>query len=284
MGPATILPVGVQTLTPQASGLPPHGALAASFASFVSGRRSGRGFTSMSAKSYASVIGANDRIRIGFIGVGGMGGGHVGACKDLKDQDNLEFLGVADCWTDAGRQTAADSSGTKAFQDYRKLLDIKEIDYVTIATPEHWHSHMTIDALDAGKAVYCEKPMTHSIPQAQAVMKKQKATGLPVQVGVQAMSDDSYSSAAKAIADGVMGQVVQAQIEYVRRYDKQGPWRDPDLDRRRAQAGRSGLECLARQGRQGAPGIRTTITSGAATRPIPAASAPTCSFTASRGS
>src|SRR4029079_14308604 len=110
-----------------------------------------------------------------------------------------------------------------------KVLDIKEIDYVTIATPEHWHSDMTIAALDAGKAVYCEKPMTHTIPQAQAVIKKQKETGLPVQVGVQAMSDDSYSSAAKAIADGVLGQVVQAQIEYVRRYDKQGPMREPSV-------------------------------------------------------
>ena len=106
----------------------------------------------------------------------------------------------------------------------------KEIDYVTIATPEHWHSRMTIDALDAGKAVYCEKPMTHSIPEAKEVLKKQKSTGLAVQVGVQAMSDDSYSSAAKAIEEGVLGQVVQAQIEYVRRYDKAGPWRNPTLD------------------------------------------------------
>ena len=184
---------------------------------------------SMSAKSYARVLGANDRIRIGFIGVGGMGGGHVNACKDLKDSDNLDFLGVADCYLKHADQ-AAGVLETKAFQDYRHVLDMPEIDYVTIATPEHTHSKITIDALDAGKAVYCEKPMTHDIPQAQAVMKKQKETGLAVQIGVQAMSDDSYSSAAKAIADGVIGQVVQAQIEYVRRYDKAGPWRVPDLD------------------------------------------------------
>jgi predicted dehydrogenase len=120
------------------------------------------------------------------------------------------------------------------------VLDSKEVDYVTIATPEHWHSKMTCDAMDAGKPVYCEKPMTHTIPEAQAVMKKQKETGLPLQVGVQAMSDDSYSSAARVIAQGILGQVIQAQIEYVRRYDKQGPWRvagiadktpqPPDLD------------------------------------------------------
>jgi predicted dehydrogenase len=180
-----------------------------------------------SAKSYARVIGANDRIRMGFIGVGGMGGGHVDACIALKDKDNLEFLGAADCWQTRA-EAAASKLGTKAFTDYRKLLDT-DIDYVTIATPEHRHSQMTIDALDAGKAVYVEKPMTHTIPQAQAVMKKAQETKLPLQVGVQAMSDDSYASAAVAIKKGVIGKVVQAQIEYVRRYDKEGPWRDPDL-------------------------------------------------------
>jgi predicted dehydrogenase len=180
------------------------------------------------AKSYSQVLGANDRIRIGFIGAGGMGSGHLSACANLKEKDNLEFLGVADCWK-ARAEAGAQKLNTKPFTDYRKLLDIQEIDYVTIATPEHWHSKMTMDAMDAGKAVYCEKPMTHTIPQAQAVMKKQKETKRPLQVGVQAMSDNSYRTAGEAIKKGVIGQVVQAQIEYVRRYDKQGPWRDPDL-------------------------------------------------------
>lgn len=182
----------------------------------------------LTAKSYARVIGANDRIRVGFIGAGGMASGHMSAITSLKEPNNLEALAVADCWktrADAG----AEKVGGKSFTDYRQLLDIREIDYVTIATPEHWHAQMTIDALDAGKAVYCEKPMTHTIPQAQAVMKKQRETGLPLQVGVQAMSDDSYSSAAQAIEEGVIGQVVQAQIEYVRRYDRQGPWRSPEI-------------------------------------------------------
>ncbi len=178
----------------------------------------------MSAKSYAAVLGANDRIRIGFIGVGGMGGGHVRACLGLKESNNLEFGGVADCWKTRAEEAAA-KLGTRAYTDYGDVLDNKDIDYVTIATPEHQHSKMTIAAMDAGKAVYCEKPMTHSIPQAQAVIKKQKETKLPIQVGVQGMSDDSYSSAAQAIEEGVIGQVVQAQIEYVRRYDTQGPWR-----------------------------------------------------------
>ena len=116
-----------------------------------------------------------------------------------------------------------------AYTNYQKVLDDKSIDYVTIATPEHWHCDMTIEALDAGKAVYCEKPMTHTIEEGLRVMKKQKATKLPVQIGVQATSDDSYESAAVAIRQGVLGKVVQAQIEYVRRYGEQGPWRVPGL-------------------------------------------------------
>lgn len=181
------------------------------------------------ASSYARVIGANDRIRTGFIGVGGMGTGHLGAIVALKDKDNVEALAVADVWKTRAEAGAKKVGAPQAFTDYRKVLDIKEIDYVTIATPEHWHARMTIDAMDAGKAVYCEKPMTHSIPEAQAVMKKQKESKLPLQVGVQAMSDDSYRTAGEAVRDGKLGQVVQAQIEYVRRYGDQGPWRNPSI-------------------------------------------------------
>jgi predicted dehydrogenase len=181
------------------------------------------------ASSYARVIGANDRIRTGFIGVGGMGTGHLGAIVALKEKDNLEALAVADIWKTRAEAGAKKVGAPQAFTDYRKVLDIKEIDYVTIATPEHWHAKMTIDAMDAGKAVYCEKPMTHSIPEAQAVMKKQKETKLPLQVGVQAMSDDSYRTAAEAVREGKLGQIVQAQIEYVRRYGDQGPWRNPSI-------------------------------------------------------
>ena len=181
------------------------------------------------ASSYARVIGANDRIRIGFIGVGGMGGGHLNAIVALKDKDNVEALAVADVWKTRAEAGAKAVGAPRTFVDYRKLLDVKEIDYVTIATPEHWHAKATLDAMDAGKAVYCEKPMTHTIEEAQAVMKKQKETGLAVQIGVQGMSDDSCQTAAEAIRAGKLGRVVQMQIEYVRRDGKLGPWRNPSI-------------------------------------------------------
>jgi predicted dehydrogenase len=185
------------------------------------------GTAALSARSYARVIGANDRIRVGFIGTGGMGTSHIDECLKIREADNLDLVAACDCWKSRAEAAAARIGGA-AFTDYRRVLD-GDVDYVTIATPEHWHARMTLDALDAGKAVYCEKPLTHSIPEAQAVAAKVKATGLPLQVGVQAMSDDSYRSAAEAIRDGLLGRVVQAQIEYVRRYDKEGPWRNPEI-------------------------------------------------------
>ncbi|MCE9547848.1 MAG: Gfo/Idh/MocA family oxidoreductase [Planctomycetia bacterium] len=178
------------------------------------------------AASYAKVIGANERIRIGLIGAGVIGKEHIKSINALKEKDNVEGAIVADCWLTRAKQGAEALKAPKSTGDYRQVLDMKEVDYVVVAVPEHWHGKMTCDAMDAGKPVYCEKPMTHTIPEAQQVMKKQKETGLPLQVGVQAMSDDSYSSAAKAIEQGALGRVVQAQIEYVRHYHKNiGPWR-----------------------------------------------------------
>lgn len=183
---------------------------------------------SFTAQSYARVVGANDRIGVGIIGAGVIGTAHLNVIKNLKEKNNLLPVAVVDCWKTRATQGKELVGADHALTEYRKLLEMKEVDYVVVAVPEHWHSTMTIDAMDAGKAVYCEKPMTHTIPEAQAVMKKQKETGQPLQIGVQAMSDDSYISARDAIRKGVIGKVIQAQIEYVRRYDaKAGPWRTP---------------------------------------------------------
>jgi hypothetical protein len=180
------------------------------------------------AKSYAHILGANERLGVGVIGAGVIGTAHLSVLKKLRESNNLLPVAVVDCWKTRAEEGKTLVNADHAMTDYRRLLDRKDVDYVTVAVPEHWHWTMTIDAMDAGKAVYCEKPMTHTIPEAQAVLKKQRETMRPLQVGVQAMSDDSYISARDAIRSGVLGKVVQAQIEYVRRYDKAGPWREPE--------------------------------------------------------
>ncbi len=111
------------------------------------------------------VLGANDRIRVGVIGVGGMGSGHLNSLLKRKEADNIEVPAVCDVYRKRVNRAKTVCNG-EGYMDYRKLLERKDIDAVLIATPDHWHSKITIDALEAGKHVYCEKPMTHTVEQA----------------------------------------------------------------------------------------------------------------------
>ena len=170
---------------------------------------------SSTAKSYRRILGANDRIHVGSIGPGGMGSAHLRALVNLKEKSNVEVSAVCDVYTKR-RDRAAELTGGKAYDDYRKLLEHKDLDYALITTPEHWHHKMILDSLDAGKHVYTEKPMVHKIKEAFEVVEKVQQTGLKLQVGVQGTSDDSYITARKYIQEGVLGKVTMAQIDYSR--------------------------------------------------------------------
>ncbi len=154
---------------------------------------------------------------MGVIGCGGMANGHMNAISKMKESDNIEITAVCDVYTNRLDQ-AREMTKATAIKDYRELLDSKEIDYVLIATPEHWHYQMTLDAIDAGKHIYVEKPMTHTIAQAKSIVEKMNKSNLKLQVGVQGMSDDSYETAHKLIQEGVLGKVVMAHIDYSRNY------------------------------------------------------------------
>ena len=171
----------------------------------------------IAAKSYAQIQGANQRIRIGAIGCGGQGMGHLNALVKMRESDNIDILSVCDVYQKRADQ-AARVTGAKIVKDYRRILDDKDVDYVLIATPEHWHARMTIDAADARKHIYCEKPMTHTTDESKKVVAKVRASGVKMQVGVQGMSDDSYETAHKFVSDGTLGKVVLAQIDYSRNH------------------------------------------------------------------
>ncbi len=132
------------------------------------------GALATSAKSYGRILGANDRLGVGVIGAGVIGRAHFGVINNLKEKNNLLPVAVSDCWKTRADQGKEMIGAEASYSNYKELLDRKEVDYVVVATPEHWHWTMTIDAMDAGKAVYCEKPLTHTIPEAQAVLKRQK--------------------------------------------------------------------------------------------------------------
>jgi len=190
------------------------------------------------AKSYASVQGANERVRMGVIGCGGIAGHHMNTLLKMKEADRIDMVTVCDVYTKR-LGAAAKLTGGKPVADYRSILDDKDIDYVLIATPEHWHAKMTLDALDAGKHIYVEKPMTHSIEESKKVLAKLATKGnLKLQVGVQGMSDNSYDTAWEYVSKGALGKVVMAQIDYSRNHVKdywdypvdEGAKPGPDLD------------------------------------------------------
>jgi len=191
----------------------------------------------LTARNVARAAGANERLTVAFIGCG-----HIAQQGHLKEltptllkEGKLGVLAACDVYKTRAKQfqDMAKEAGqeVKLVDDYHDILAMKDVDYVTIASPEHWHAKMAIDALSAGKHVYVEKPITHTIEEAKQVVAKVKETGLKLQVGVQGMSDLSFASAYEAIAAGKIGSVVNAQIEYCRGYPlERGPWRDEDVD------------------------------------------------------
>ncbi len=177
----------------------------------------GAAATAMTARAYSQVAGANERLRIGVIGCGGMATGHMQSLVRMREQDNFDIVAVCDLFTPRAER-GAKITGAKIYKDYREILGLKEVDYVLIAVPEHQHAPLTIDAAAAGKHIYCEKPMTHTIEEAKRVVAKVKSAGVKMQVGVQGMSDDSYEAAREYIKNGALGDVVMAQIDYSRNY------------------------------------------------------------------
>lgn len=142
---------------------------------------------------------------------------HMRKLAGMRDTDNVEVIAVCDVY-ERRLDRAAEFTGGRKYKDYRRLLENKDIDYVLIATPEHWHHRMTLDAADAGKHIYCEKPMTQRAGQSKEVVERIEGSGLKMQVGVQGMSDDCYETANRYVSEGRLGKVVLAQIDYSRNY------------------------------------------------------------------
>ena len=181
------------------------------------------------AKSYSAVIGANDRIRVGVIGCGGMATGHMTSLKRVQEQDNFTFTAVCDLY-DKRLKNAADLTGGKPYQHHQDLLAASDVDYVLIATPEHQHFPVAMDAIKAGKHIYLEKPMTKTSAEGKKLVETVKASNIKMQVGVQGTSDLSYVTANKYVKDGTLGDIVMAQIDYSRNYSDEGDFWAYEID------------------------------------------------------
>jgi len=182
---------------------------------FIKTTAASAGALAFSSVFPSTVLGANDRINMGIIGVGGMGTAHLNSLVEQKDELNIDVTAVCDVYKRRVTKAMGICQG-EGFMDYRKLLERKNIDAVLIATPDHWHSKMSIDAMDAGKHVYCEKPMTLTGEQALEVRDAVKRYKKKLQVGPQATSMEQYWNAQKAIKEGRVGKVTWAQGSYNR--------------------------------------------------------------------
>jgi predicted dehydrogenase len=167
------------------------------------------------ASSRAAVFGANDRINFAVIGCGGMGSGHLGSLVKRSDADNIKVRAVSDVYQRRLTRAKGACHGD-GYLDYRKLLERKDIDAVLIATPDHWHAKISMDAMDAGKHVYVEKPMTHTVEQAIQLRNAVKRSGKILQVGPNATANDSFWQAHEAIKGGRIGKVTWAHGSYNR--------------------------------------------------------------------
>src|SRR5215467_6428124 len=154
------------------------------------------------------VLGANNRVRVGFIGFGGRAQELV---KQLLALPNAEFAAVADIYTRRLEEARQLSPSLRSFDDHRRLLDMKDIDAVIVASPLHMHCRHFVDAVAAGKDLYSEKTMTWSIAEAEKCLAAAKASDRIVQVGLQHESSGALADARKWIADGIVGQVTHVQ-------------------------------------------------------------------------
>ena len=187
----------------------------------------GRAFASPNKLNPGRVIGANDRINVGLIGCGGRGTSDGKAFMKYARENNnaCQIVGVCDVYTKR-RRINAENHQCKAYADYRELIARSDVDAVIVATPDHWHANIALEALDKGRDVYLEKPMCHTLEEAKKLVDTARESKRIVQVGSQTTSADQWWKAKKAIADGMIGKMIMSQGSY-HRNSIEGEWNWP---------------------------------------------------------
>lgn len=172
----------------------------------------------MPAASWARIVGSNDRINIGAIGTGGMGTAHLSSLLQKQAAENIKITMVCDVYRKRLNNAVQMIGGnaSSGVMEYEKVLDNKDVNAVIISTPDHWHTKIAIEAMESGKDVYVEKPLSHTIEQAIQCRNAVRKTGRVLQVGPQRTSENRWWEAGKAIKSGRIGPVVWSQGSYCR--------------------------------------------------------------------
>jgi predicted dehydrogenase len=150
-------------------------------------------------------VAASDKVRVGVIGPGHQGRGDT---KNFARQPDVEVVAVCDVY-EPNLSLAVEAAGGQAqtYKDFRQVLDRKDIDAVLVATPDHWHSLITVEACKAGKDVYVEKPLSHDVHEGQVVVEAARKYNRVVQLGTQQRSGIHFQKAAEIVQSGTLGKI-----------------------------------------------------------------------------
>jgi predicted dehydrogenase len=164
------------------------------------------------ARLLGKMLGANDRINVGLIGIGSRGTDHLDLLLERREEKrDIEIVALCDVYQKRLNATSAKVPGAKTYAHHQELLDRKDIEAIFIATPDHWHVAITLAAMEGGKDVYVEKPMTHTVEESKTVAHRAKELQRVVQVGVQALSWNRWHKIRDVVQSGMIGQVVAVQ-------------------------------------------------------------------------
>jgi predicted dehydrogenase len=181
----------------------------------------GVGAAALTRSGLAQEVPPNDRITVGLLGSGARGQELLQALSHIP---GVETVAVCDAYSGRVERARARTEGrATAYGDYRQILENKDIDVVVVATPDHWHLKMTLDALEAGKDVYVEKPLTYAIDEGRKIAEAVRRTGRILQVGSQGMSSATVAKARELIAAGRLGQITMVRATY-NRNTAEGAW------------------------------------------------------------
>jgi len=155
------------------------------------------------------VLGANDRVALGFIGVGGMGQANL---RDFLHTGQVDVVAIADPFEPRVNEAIEMTLGkAKGYKDFRRILEHKDIDAVVISTPDHWHAIPMIMACEAGKDVYVEKPISHTLYEGRKMVEAASRYKRVVQVGTQQRSGEHFQKAVELVRGGKIGKVTLAE-------------------------------------------------------------------------
>ena len=166
-------------------------------------------------------VSANEKIRLGMVGMGIMGYNNAQSALKIP---GVELAGVCDLYQ--GRlDSSRENFGKDIFvtKDYKELINKSDIDAICVSTSDHWHDRITIEALKAGKTVYCEKPMMHRIEEGKAMLDAEQSSGKVLQVGSQRVSSIMIEKAAEIYRSGAIGELVMVET-YNDRFSRLGAW------------------------------------------------------------